>query len=309
MAKNTIMIVGLGDLGGYVLEFLARTPNISKIVTADINEDWGNRKTNSALIGASQFGFYPDIEFVKLDAFDIDKTARVLQEVQARHIYNSMTLQSWWVITQLPQEAYKAIDEARYAPWYPMHFVPAYKLMQAVKKSGIKTHVVNAAFPDVVNTSLAKIGFGPTVGIGNIDNIVPSLRLVASRMFKAPLRSVSVYLVAPHFVSYYLGRYGNTGGAPYYLKVMVDDKDRTPHLNKDEFLANLIPLAKRPGSNQAHPVVASSVCKIILGILFDTKELGHAPGPNGLPGGYPIRLAGSRRGCLCSRGGCRWRKR
>lgn len=291
MAKNTIMIVGLGDLGGYVLEFLARTPNMPKIVTADINEDWGNRKTNSALIGASQFGFYPDIEFVKLDAFDVEKTARVLQEVQPAIIYNSMTLQSWWVITQLPQEAYKAIDEARYAPWYPMHFVPAHKLMEAVKKSGIKTHVVNAAFPDVVNASLAKIGLGPTVGIGNIDNIVPSLRLVASRMFRVPLRSVSVYLVAPHYVSYYLGRYGNTGGAPCYLRVTVDDKDYTPRIKAEEFYANLIPLAKRPGSNQAHPVVASSVCKIILGILFDTKELGHAPGPNGLPGGYPIRLS------------------
>ena len=99
MAKNTIMIVGLGDLGGYVLEFLARTPNMPKIVTADINEDWGNRKTNSALIGASQFGFYPDIEFVKVDAFDVEKTVRVLQEVQPAIIYNSMTLQSWWVIT------------------------------------------------------------------------------------------------------------------------------------------------------------------------------------------------------------------
>ena len=290
MGKNTIMIIGLGDLGGYVLEFLARTPNISRIVTADINEDWGTRKTNSALIGASQFGFYPDIEFVKLDAFDVEKTARILQEVQPAVIYNSMTLQSWWVITQLPQEAYKAIDEARFAPWYPMHFVPAYKLMQAVEKSGIKAHVVNAAFPDVVNASLEKIGLSPTVGIGNIDNIIPSLRLVASRMLKVPLRSVAVYMVAPHYVSYYLGRYGNTGGAPYYIKVMVDDKDVTSKLDKDEFLANLIPLGKRPGSNQAHPVVASSVCKIILGILFDTNELGHAPGPNGLPGGYPIRL-------------------
>jgi hypothetical protein len=28
MAKGTIMIVGLGDLGDYVLEFFARTPNI-----------------------------------------------------------------------------------------------------------------------------------------------------------------------------------------------------------------------------------------------------------------------------------------
>jgi hypothetical protein len=28
-----------------------------------------------------------------------------------------------------------------------------------------------------------------------------------------------------------------------------------------------------------------------MGILFDTKQLGHAPGPNGLPGGYPIKLS------------------
>jgi hypothetical protein len=73
---------------------------------------------------------------------------------------------------------------------------------------------------------------------------------------------------------------------------MVDDNDVTSQLNRDEFLANLIFFAKRPGSLQGHPVVASSVCKIILGILFDTKEIGHAPGPNGLPGGYPIRLTG-----------------
>lgn len=291
MAQKTIMIIGLGDLGGYVLEFLARIPNIPKIVTADINEEWGVRKTNSAIVGASQFGLYPDIEFIHLDAFNIDQTANILRQVQPAIIYNSMTLQSWWVITQLPQDAYKTIDEARYAPWYPMHFVPTHKLMQAVKKSGISTHVLNAAFPDVVNPALGKIGLAPTVGIGNIDNLVPSLRVAAARTFKVPLRSVAVYMVAPHFVSYYAGRFGKSGGAPYYLKVMVDDKDMTPKMNKDEFLSSVVTLVKRPGSIHAHPVVASSVCKIVLGMLYDTKELGHAPGPNGLPGGYPIRMS------------------
>ena len=67
-------------------------------------------------MGASQFGLYPDIEFIHLDAFNIDQTANILRQVQPAIIYNSMTLQSWWVITQLPQDAYKAIDEARYAP-------------------------------------------------------------------------------------------------------------------------------------------------------------------------------------------------
>jgi hypothetical protein len=291
MSKNAIMIIGLGDLGGYVLEFLARIPNMPKIVTADINEDWGVRKTNSAIAGASQFGLFPDIEFRPLDAFDINQTAKILQEVNPSIIYNSMTLQSWWVITQLPQDAYKAIDEARYAPWYPMHFVPTYKLMQAVRKSGIKTHVVNAAFPDVVNPALANIGLAPTVGIGNIDNLLCSLRLAGAKMLNASLRSITIYMVAPHFVSYYVSRYGNSAGAPYYLKVMLDDKDVTIDIGKEKLLANAVSLGKRAGGIKGHPVVASSVCRIIMGILFDRNELGHAPGPNGLPGGYPIKLS------------------
>lgn len=290
-SQNSVMIFGLGDLGGYVLEFLARVPNIPKIVTADINEEWGVRKTNSAIAGAFQFGLYPKIEFVQLDAFDIDRTAKVLKEIQPTIIYNSMTVQSWWVITQLPHDAYKAIDEARYAPWYPMHAVPAHKLMQAVKKSGIKTHVVNAAFPDLVNPALHKIGLSPTVGIGNVDNLVCSLRIIAGKMFNASLRAVAIYLVAPHFVSYYATRFGSVGGAPYYLKVMVDDQDVTSKIDRDKFFADVVTVGRRPGGTQGHPVVASSVCRIILGILFDTKELGHAPGPNGLPGGYPVKLS------------------
>ncbi len=290
MSRKPLMIIGLGDLGGYVLEFLARVPNMAKIVTADINEEWGVRKTNSALAGAFQFNLYPEIEFVQLDAFDVDRTAKLLREVQPGIIYNSMSLQSWWVITKLPPHAYKAIDEARFAPWYPMHFVPAHRLMQAVKKSGIQTHVVNAAFPDLVNPILKKIGLCPTVGIGNVDNLVCSLRIIASKMFKAPLRAVTVYLVAPHYISYYATRYGNTGGAPYYLKVFVDDRDVTPQIDQTKIFAEVITVGRRPGGTQAHPVVASSVCRIILGILFDTHDLGHAPGPNGLPGGYPVKL-------------------
>jgi len=291
MKKQSIMIFGLGDLGGYVLEFLARIPNIPKIITVDINEEWGVRKTNSAIAGASQFGLYPEIEFIPVDVFDTDSVTDMMRKTEPTIIYNSMTLQSWWVITQLPQQDYKAIDEARFAPWYPMHFVPIYKLMQAVEASGIETHVVNAAFPDLVNPALSKIGLTPTVGIGNIDNIVCSLRQVAASMFEVPLRSANIYLVAPHYFSYYAARYGNDGGAPYYLKVMIDDRDVTSQVDRERFLENAVTLAKRPGSVQAHPVVASSVCKVVLGILFDTHEIGHAPGPNGLPGGYPVRLS------------------
>lgn len=206
MAANTIMIFGLGDLGGHVLEFLARIPNIPKIVTADIDEDRGIRKTNSAIVGASLFGLYPEIEFMRLDVNDLNATSAAIAKVRPAIIYNSMTLFSWWVITQLPADAYKAIDEARFAPWYPMHLVPAWKLMQAVKKSGVAPKVVNAAFPDLVNPALDRVGLAPTVGIGNVENAACTLRLAAARMLSVPLRSITVYLVAPHYVSYHLDR-------------------------------------------------------------------------------------------------------
>jgi hypothetical protein len=39
-----------------------------------------------------------------------------------------------------------------------------------------------------------------------------------------------------------------------------------------------------------HPMVASSTVKNIMAILNDTNEFTHSPGPNGLIGGYPIRI-------------------
>ena len=290
MHKTTIMIAGLGDLGGWVLELLARYPRIGRIVSLDMNEDWGIRKTNSAIIGAMHAGLFPEIEFVKGDLNDIESTAEVIKKYSPGIIYNSATLQSWWVITQLPPDAYKTIDEGRYGPWLPMHFVLAHKLMLAVKESGINTHVVNAAFPDAVNPVLDKLGLAPTVGVGNVDNVVPALSIVVSKHLGVPLRDVRIYLFVPHFSSYYMPRFGDDGGAPYLMKITVGDEDVTDRLDRKSIVSDLLTLGKKPGGLAAHPVVASSVVKIILGILYDTNEIGHAPGPNGLPGGYPIRL-------------------
>ena len=61
MSKEKIMIIGVGELGGIVLEYIARIPNICDIVVSDINEDWGFRKVNSAILGASYMGLFPKI--------------------------------------------------------------------------------------------------------------------------------------------------------------------------------------------------------------------------------------------------------
>jgi len=290
--NDTLMIVGLGGLGGTVLELLARVPNICKIVTADFNEDYGVRKTNTALMGAAYANLYPNIKFVKVDLNNIEETAETIKEVNPRIIYNAATLQSWWVIDALPKEVHKKIykDFCGLGPWIPMHLLLVYKLMQAVKVSGVSSLVINSSFPDLVNPILAKVGLGPNVGIGNIDLITIPWRKVVSEMLNVHMRSVRVYVFGHHYNSYNLGRTGTGLDAPYYLKIMVEDTDVTKDFDIRELAKEIPKRAKRTTGTQINWIVASSAVRIILGILNDTNEITHAPGPEGLVGGYPVRL-------------------
>jgi len=290
--NDTLMIVGLGELGGTALELLARVPNIPKIVTADFNEDYGVRKTNTALMGAAYANLYPNIEFRRVDLNNIEETAETIKEVNPRIIYNAATLQSWWVIDALPKEVHKKLykDFCGLGPWVPMHLLLVHKLMQAVKVAGVSSLVANSSFPDLVNPVLAKVGLGPNVGIGNIDLITVPWRKVVSEIMDVPMRSVRVYIFGHHYSSYNLGRTGTGLDAPYYIKIIVEDKDVTKDFDIRELAREIPKRAKRTTGTQINWVVASSAVRVILGVLNDTNEITHAPGPEGLVGGYPVRL-------------------
>jgi hypothetical protein len=291
--RETIMLVGIGELGGILLEFLCRIPGIDRIVTADRNEDWGFRKTNSAVLGASYMGLYPDIQFQQIDLLEVEQTAENLKKINPTIIYNGTTLQSWWVVNELPPEVNKQLYRNRcgLGPWESMHLALTSRLMKAVKMAGIDTYVVNTSFPDVTNPSLARVGLAPTVGIGNMDLTIPYIRKTAAEMLKVPLSNVSVEMIAHHFHCYYWCRAGSGAEAPHHLRVFVGKEDVTDLLGaRPEFVAELPKHAMRPGGRHGQYLVAASSLNNIMAILNDTGELTHAPGPQGLEGGYPVRL-------------------
>ena len=158
MERRTILIVGLGDLGGHVLEMLVRVPGHRRIVTADVNEEWGYRKTNLASFGAAQLGYYPEIEFPRLDLFNVEQAAETILAYRPDIIYSTATLQSWWVIDTLPPHVFEDLDQARIGPWIPMHLTLVHKLMQAVQQTDLDVSVINSSVPDVVNHVLDRVG-------------------------------------------------------------------------------------------------------------------------------------------------------
>jgi len=156
-----VLIVGFGELGSQVYQLLLNSGTPLRITTADINEDAGFRKTNLMKFVAGQMGIDREVEFVKMDIYNIEETARQIARINPDIIYSAATLQSWWVITTLPGEVFRKLDEARFGPWLPMHLTLVYKLMQAVKESGKNPIVINSSFPDVTHNILSKIGLSP----------------------------------------------------------------------------------------------------------------------------------------------------
>jgi hypothetical protein len=290
MSRRTIMIIGLGDLGGHVLEMLVRTPGNRRIITADVAEERAFRKTNVAIYGASQMGFYPDVKFTKIDLNNLEQAAEVITKCKPDVIYSAATLQSWWVITTLPKEVFEDLDKARFGPWLPMHLSVVYKLMQVIKMTGLDIKVVNSAFPDACGPVLKTQGLQPTVGIGNVANPVPAIRLGIADQLGIPLGDVKVYLACQHYVSHYIPRFGTAGGAPYYLKAFVGGRDVTKDVDIDKVFADMPTKYPRTGGIGGQILTASSAAAITLAMADDRREFLHAPAPDGLPGGYPVRI-------------------
>jgi len=292
-----IMLIGIGELGGIVLEYLCRIPGICEIVTADSNADWGFRKTNSAIEGASYMGLYPNIKFHHIDLLNIEKTAELLKRVNPTLICNGTTLQSWWVVNELPPEVNAQIyrDKCGIGPWAAMHLALTFRLMKAMKMSGIDTYVINTSYPDVINPSLDRIGLAPIVGIGNMDLAVPYIQKATSELLNVPIQNVGVELIAHHYHAYYWCRYGTGSEVPFYLRVYVGKQDVTDRLgDMKQFIAELPKRGMRPAGRHGQFVVAGSCLKNMMAVFNNTGEITHAPGPQGLEGGYPVRL--SRKG-------------
>jgi hypothetical protein len=282
--KGKILIVGLGSVGGYVLEFLARNLSTGKIIVGSRDEEWGIKKTNITKIGAALMGFYPDISSIKMDLNDIEGTAETLREVQPDIILNSTRK-----VKGIKFGSISVPLDAGYAMWLCWHLQLPYKLALAIRKAGIQPKFINTSYSDAVCPVLSKLGLAPTVGVGNINHLIPRIQRAVSEEIRVPANNVSVYMVGSHFHDVIISREGRSGGAPYLLKVLVYGEDVTDKLGPEKIFSKCnIPV---PTDKERNLMVASSATKMITAIINDTKEIVHSPGPNGLIGGYPVQVS------------------
>ena len=284
-----VLMIGVGDVGGHIVEFLARDPRPIELIVGDVDEERARLKTNNAIIGAALCDLHPHFSVRKIDLNNISETAQLIKELAPSAVINCSVMHTWHLIRQLPHDIYSKISSASLGAWLPVQLNLAYKLAQAIKQSGVKTHYINTSLADLTNPVLAKLGMAPTIGIGNVEKIAPAVQTLVANELKVPRRDITIYLVCHHQHWVYPREAGYRKGAPYYLKVMLRDKNITKQFDTDRLMFEGVKLY--PPGIEFTTVSASSAIRNLMALVFDTEIVTHSPGPNGLPGGYPVRLS------------------
>jgi len=282
---STLMLVGLGGLGEVILQLLARDGCVDRIVVASRSAGRAVPRCNLARLGALIGGQAPQIHFVPLDLNDQERVAEVVRREAPDIVLSTATMMTWWLPDLLPPEESRRLKAAGFGVWLPVHLVLTRKLMEALREADYQGFTITAPLPDVINPVLARLGLAPTCGIGNLDEVVPKVRLLAAERLGVGVAAVRVFLVAHHaFEAILFGRPAEET-PPYFLRIEHGGEDVTEAVGGEELLFAPYPLPPGPAT---HLLSAASAVRLVRALLSPAGALLHAPGPGGLPGGYPV---------------------
>lgn len=282
-----ILITGFGNLGSQVFDMLLRVNGKHSFLVAGRNREHIRQRMNLSIQAAAQLGFYPETDCTYLDLGNVEQIAKVVSRFKPEIVFNAATVQPWMKIKELPKPIFEKLYKAQAGPWLPMTLMLTYNLMKAVKQTNPDIKVINGSYPDSVNCVLEKVGLAPTIGIGNLANNIPAIRKSIAIKQDALVEQVEVLFFAHHYVSHCISRYGNSGGASFHLAAYRNSENISQQLDLDTIF-DLLPTQLKRATGQL--LTAASAITVFDAMIHNTGTITHAPGPNGLPGGYPVRV-------------------
>lgn len=201
-----------------------------------------------------------------------DDLRRVFGAVRPRIVLVLASHQSPWAMSK----GWRALVQvAGYGFTLPLQVTIADAVFRAALEQRPETHLVNGCYPDMANGLLVQRGIPVSAGIGNVAIIASILRS------RYPDRTVRVLAHHSHVVALVRGR--RDGLRP---PVVWIDHEQV-HVEDASSLTEGVPLPADDALNAVTGAAAVPMLHALAG-RGDAWE-GHAPGVDGLPGGYPVR--------------------
>ena len=295
--KIKVMIIGLGSVGSYLLDYLiSKNDPALSIVAVGRDEAKMQTKVNIARISGLIRGVNKSRIDVEggVDLNDIDAITKAIEKYQPDFIVNSSRA--------YPGLKYGSISWANvraYGIWSPLAIRFTKNVMEACDKADTDAVVINTSYSDAVIPWLKSAGKAyPDFGSGNLNHLVPRMKFaVAAMLGVEDYWNVDIMFAAGHFHDVCISKEGQTEGVELPLKIYYNGKEQDlPH---DKIYAACH--ISMPVDQTRNMMNASSNYQIITAVI-DAIRTGKqqkvfSPGFGGNIGGYPVAV-GYREGML-----------
>ena len=291
--KIRIMIMGLGSVGTYLLDYLLSAkdtgmeicvagrseekmvPNVNIVRVASLIR--GQNRTNVKIRG-------------NMDLSDIDSITACLMEYRPDIIINSSRAYPGLKYGSISWKNVRA-----YGIWAPLAIKFTRNIMEAYERAESEAIVINTSYSDAVIPWLKSAGRAyPDFGSGNLNHLIPRVRFAVAEAYGIEdYWNVEVTWAVSHFHDVVISKEGQTEQVEQLIDIRYQGGRLKPDLDRI-FAACRIPM---PVDARRNMMNASSNFEIIQGILAAAREGKrvrlHCPGVFGEIGGYPVILDGT----------------
>ena len=284
----TIMIIGLGSVGTYLLDFLVskNDPSI-KLVVVGRNAEKMQSDVNIVRVASlirevnkSQI----EIE-AGVDLNDIASIEKAIAKYNPDFIVNSSRAYAGIKYGSISWHNIRA-----YGIWTPLSIRFTKNIMEACDNADTNAIIINTSYSDAVIPWLKSAGKAfPDFGSGNLNHLIPRMKFaVADILGVDDFWNVDFNFAAAHFHDVCISKEGQTEGMDLPLKIYYNGEEKDiPH--DKIFKACSISM---PVDQKRNMMNASSNFRIISAVL-DAIRTGvnqkiFAPGVFGQIGGYPV---------------------
>lgn len=295
--KVTVMIVGLGSVGTYLLDYLVSKSDPSlRLVVVGRNFEKMEKNVNIVRVAGliRQLDRSPITIEAGVDLGDVGAIQAVIEKHRPDFVVNTSRA--------YPGLKYGSISWGNiraYGIWTPLSIRYTKNVLAACEAADADAVVINSSYSDAVIPWLKSAGQPyPDFGSGNLNHLIPRIRFAAAGLLGVEdFWNIDVMFAAGHFHDVCISKEGHTEGVELPLKIWYRGTEQTLPPEKI-YAACSIPM---PVDAQRNMMNASSNYQIITAIL-DAVRSGcdqkiFSPGVFGNLGGYPVRI-GYRDGAL-----------
>ncbi len=290
--KVKIMIIGLGSVGNYLLNYLLSTADEKiEIVVVGRNFEKMQRDVNIARISALIRRENRSSVTVEsgVDLENIDSISECIERSKPDLIVNTSRVYAGLKYGSISWNNIRA-----YGIWIPLSVKYIRNIMLAYQKADCRAVVINTSYSDGTIPWLKSAGIAyPDFGSGNLNHLLPRIKFAAASEFGiSDFWNIDVSMATAHFHDVVISKEGQNEGIEQLLSIRYNGKELD--FDQNDILSKSV--ISMPVDSKRNMMNASSNFDIIECILravrTGSKEVFYSPGAFGEIGGYPVSVNG-----------------